>query len=104
MGYITEHVFSSENTDDHWLCAFLTTEYRLDINQQRKKNQYFKGLIEYKNTSENWCDIEEFYFNSIKTLNDNDSIEIVNQEFEYLKKLLIGYIEKVEDGVEEKTF
>lgn len=68
----------------------------------------FRFLFENFNTTKTWGDFEETYFRVLyghkgdsKLDTQNNRIDIINKEFEHLRKLLEDYLTGVEDKIDE---
>ncbi len=64
-------------------------------NDDNFPNKFFKHLLrEY--ASQNWCDIENLYFNSLQNIpsNEYENAAQLNTDFEVIKKYLEEYLDK----------
>ena len=108
-----------DNIDDPWIGAIYDNEDRRvllkAIPKDSSKSIYFSSLFnDFKNDGK-WSDLENHYFDTLKKIiskvSDNkrniesilSKIDIINKEFDHLKKLLYLYLkEEIENKIEDK--
>lgn len=87
-----------------------SNNFQNSFSLQIRYSSFFLDIISHKNIA-NWVDIEKEYYNQLKSflkntdrLSELKSVQILNNEFELIKKLLISYLtNNVEDQYENIT-
>lgn len=96
-------VKSEDEAKKSWICLIENKgDFGIDVNPTQSESFYLRTLFSNRANKSNWCDIEEHYFETIKNFKMSYKIEIANQEFSFLKRMLINHIKNIESNVEEK--
>lgn len=97
------HKLTEDGKEDNWIGVRPIRnelKYLLTINPHNK-SIYFKSLFQENERLGYWSDLESHYFKTLfKHKNSLQEIELINSEFNHLKKLLFHYL-KTE--IEENT-
>ncbi len=101
-----EEIFGIDNHHIALLKNEKTQNFEFSVPQDilnKDDSKYFRTLFEKYNKTNNWCDLEQLYYDILKEYMTKQPhlIDLINKEFDFLKILLESYLEnEIEKKIE----